>query len=119
MRGSNAIQKEFLKERIEIMERKLIIAVVRPFLLDKIVVALENIEKFPGITVSEAEGFGHRLRNTLDDALNPFHPKKQIEISAPVEMVGEIIETIRKNAHTGKKGDGRIWILPVEETLVI
>ena len=101
------------------MERKLIIAVVRPFLLDKIVVALEDIEKFPGITVAEAEGFGHRLRNTLDDALNPFHPKKQIEISAPVEMVAEIVEAIRKHAHTGKKGDGIIWVLPIEQTVVI
>ena len=101
------------------MERKLIIAVVRPFLIDKIVVALEDIEKFPGITVAEAEGFGHRLRNTLDDALNPFHPKKQIIISASVEMVEEIVEAIRKHAHTGKKGDGIIWVLPIEETIVI
>ena len=101
------------------MERKLIIAVVRPFLLDKIVVALEDIEKFPGITVTDAEGFGHRLRNTLDDALNPFHPKKQIEISAPVEMVAEIVEAIRRYAHTGKKGDGIIWVLPIEQAIVI
>lgn len=101
------------------MERKLIIAVVRPFLIDKIVVALEDIEKFPGITVTNAEGFGHRLRNTLDDALNPFHPKKQIEIAAPVGMVEEIVEAIRRYAHTGKKGDGIIWVLPIEQTLVI
>lgn len=101
------------------MERKLIIAVVRPFLLDKIVVALEDIEKFPGITVTDAEGFGHRLRNTLDDALNPFHPKKQIEISAPLEMVEEIVEAIQTHAHTGKKGDGIIWVLPIEQTIVI
>lgn len=101
------------------MERKLIIAVVRPFLLDKIVVALEGIEKFPGITITEAEGFGHRLRNTLDDALNPFHPKKQIEIAAPLEMVENIVETINKNAHTGKKGDGIIFVLPIEQTIRI
>ncbi|MEZ5346934.1 MAG: P-II family nitrogen regulator [Pyrinomonadaceae bacterium] len=101
------------------MERKLIVAIVRPFLLDKIVVALENIEKLPGITITEAEGFGHRLRNTLDDALNPFHPKKQIEIAAPVEMVEKIVEVIRKNAHTSIKGDGIIWVIPVEKTIVI
>lgn len=101
------------------MQRKLIIAIVRPFLLDKIVVALEDIEKFPGITIAEAEGFGHRLRNTLDDALNPFQPKKQIEIAAPFEMVDEIVEAIRKHAHTGKKGDGIIWVLPIEQAVVI
>ena len=101
------------------MERKLIVAVVRLFLLDKVVVALENIEQFPGITIAEAEGFGHRLRNTLDDALNPFHPKKQIEIAAPQEMVEEIVEAIRKHAHTGKKGDGIIWVMPIEQTIII
>ncbi|MCB1024163.1 MAG: P-II family nitrogen regulator [Acidobacteria bacterium] len=101
------------------MERKLIVAVVRPFLLDKVVVALENIEQFPGITIAEAEGFGHRLRNTLDDALNPFHPKKQIEIAAPQEMVEEIVEAICKHAHAGKKGDGIIWVMPIEQTIII
>lgn len=101
------------------MERKLIVAIVRPFVLDKITVALEAIEKFPGVTVSEAEGFGQRLRNTLDDALNPFHPKKRIEIAAPVEKVDEIVEAIRKHAHTGKKGDGIIWVMPIEQTVVI
>ena len=101
------------------MERKFIIAIVQPFLLDKIVVALERIEEFPGITVTEAEGFGHRLRNNLDDALNPFQPKKQVEIAAPIEMVEEIVETINKNAHTGKIGDGLIFVLPIEQTIRI
>lgn len=101
------------------MERKLVVAIVRPFLIDKLVVAFEAIENFPGITVSEAEGFGQRLRNTLDDALNPFHQKKRIEIAAPVGMIDEIIEAIHKHAHTGKKGDGIIWVMPVEETVVI
>lgn len=101
------------------MERKLIVAVVRPFAIDKITVALEDVENFPGITVSDAEGFGQRLRNTLGDALNPFDTKKRIEIAAPSEMVEEIIEAIRKHAHTGKKGDGIIWVLPIETTVVI
>lgn len=101
------------------MERKLIIAIVRPFLLDKIVVALEDIEKFPGVTITEAAGFGHRLRNSLEDALNPFHSKKQIQIAAPNEMVREIVEAIRSQAHTGKKGDGIIWVIPIEQTVVI
>lgn len=101
------------------MERKMIIAVVQPFLLDKIVVALEKIEKFPGITITDAEGFGHRLRKTRDETLNPFHPKKQIEIAAPVEMAEEIVEAINKNAHTGKIGDGMIFVLPIEHTIRI
>lgn len=101
------------------MERKLIIAVVRPFLLDKLVVAFENIENFPGITVVEANGFGGRVNQGWDDALNPFHPKKQIEIAAPTEMVEEIVEAIHRHAHTGKTGDGMIFVLPVEQTIRI
>jgi len=106
-------------ERSKNMERKMIIAIVQPFLLDRIVVALEAIEKFPGITISNAEGFGHRLRNTLDEALNPFHPKKRMEIAAPLEMVEEIVIVINNKAHTGKIGDGMIFVLPIEQTIRI
>jgi len=98
---------------------KLIIAILRPFLIDKIVVALEDIENFPGITVMEAEGFASRLRITFEDTLNPFKPKKQIEVAAPDEMVEQIVAVIREHAHTGKKGDGIIWILPIEQSILI
>lgn len=98
---------------------KLITAVVRPFTLDKIVVALEEIDGFPGITVTEAEGFGQRLRTSSYDALNPFKGKKRIEIACNDDVVEEIIAAIRKNAHTGKKGDGIIFILPVDNAVLI
>lgn len=97
---------------------KLIVAVVRPFLMEKLVVALEDIEDFPGVTATESEGFGQRLM-TRDDALNPFKPNKRIEIVAPEEMVGRIVAVIREHAHTGKKGDGIIVVLPVEEAVLI
>ena len=98
---------------------KLITAVVRPFTLDKIVVALEEIEGFPGITVTEAEGFGQRLRTSSYDALTPFKEKKRIEIACNDEMVEQIVAAIRKNAHTGKKGDGIIFILPIDNAVLI
>ena len=98
---------------------KLITAIVRPFLIDKIVVALEEIENFPGITVSEAEGFGQRLLNRPDDMLDPFKPKKRIEIAANDEMVDEIVAVLRTNAHTGKKGDGLIFVVPVDSAVLI
>lgn len=98
---------------------KLITAIVRPFTLDKIVVALEEIEGFPGITVTEAEGFGQRLRTSSYDALNPFKEKKRIEIACNDEMVEEIIAAIRSSAHTGKKGDGIILILPIDNAVLI
>jgi len=98
---------------------KLITAVVRPFTLDKIVVALEEIENFPGITVTDAEGFGQRLRTTSYDALNPFKEKKRIEIACNDDLVEQIVAAIRKNAHTGKKGDGIIFILPIDNAVLI
>jgi nitrogen regulatory protein PII len=98
---------------------KLIIAIVRPFLIDRIVVALEDIENFPGATFIDVEGFGPRLRATRDDMLNPLHTRKQIEIAAPDEMVEQIVSVIQEHAHTGKKGDGIIVVVPVKDSVII
>jgi nitrogen regulatory protein P-II 2 len=98
---------------------KLIIAIVRPFTVEKIVTAFEDIEGFPGMTVIDSEGFGQRLRTTAYDALDPFKPNKRIEVAANDEMVDAIVGAIRHNAHTGKKGDGIIMVLPVENSVLI
>lgn len=111
------MQRENLQRKIN-KNMKLITAVVRPFLTDRLVVAFEDIENFPGMTISDSEGFGQRLK-TGSDALNPFKPNKRIEIAAPDEMVGEIVAAIREQAHTGKKGDGIIFVIPLEKTLLI
>jgi nitrogen regulatory protein P-II 2 len=97
---------------------KLIIAVVRPFVVDRLLVTLEDIENFPGLTIVDSEGFGQRLASS-SDAFNPFKPNKRVEIAAPDEMVEEIVEAIRAAAHTGKKGDGIIYVLPLEKTVLI
>lgn len=55
---------------------KLIIAIVRPFTVEKIVNAFEEIDGFPGMTVIYSEGFGQRLRTSAYDALAPFKPNK-------------------------------------------
>lgn len=98
---------------------KLIVAIVRPFTIEKIVVALEEIEGFPGITVSDTEGFGQRLHANIDDALNPFKPNKRIEIVAEEEMVEPIIASIKEHAHTGRKGDGFAVVLKIEGSILI
>lgn len=98
---------------------KLITAIVRPHTLDKIVAALEKIEKFPGITISDAEGFGQRLRTTTYDALDPFKAKKRIEIACHDDLIEPIIQAIRISAHTGKKGDGIILVTTVENAVLI
>ena len=98
---------------------KLIVAIVRPFVIDRLVVALEDIENFPGLTVSDSTGFGQRLLAGTSDALNPFKANKRIEIAAEDELVEAIVAAIRQSAHTGKKGDGIIMIVPLEDTVLI
>lgn len=97
---------------------KLIIAVVRPFVIDRLVGAFETIEDFPGLTIMDSEGFGQRVK-TSDYALNPFKPNKRIEIAASDEMVGPIVAAIREQAHTGKKGDGIILVVPIDNAVLI
>lgn len=97
---------------------KLITAVVRPFKLDEVIVALEDIEGLPGVTVSETEGFGQRFR-TPGDALSPLKPNKRIEIAASEELVAPIIATIKEHAHTGRKGDGFVIVLGIESWIGI
>lgn len=98
---------------------KLIIAIVRPFTVEEIVNAFENIEGFPGMTVIDSEGFGQRLRTSAYDALDPFKPNKRIEVVASDEMVESITSAIKQNAHTGKKGDGIIMVLPIDAVTLI
>ena len=98
---------------------KMIIAVVRPFTLEKIVTAFEDIENFPGMTVVDSSGFGQRLKTTISDTLDPFKTNKRIEIAANDEMVEQIVSVIREHAHTGKKGDGIIIVMPIEEAVLI
>ncbi len=98
---------------------KLITAVVRPFLIDRLVVALETIENFPGMTIVDSEGFGQRLRKSPNDALNPLKPNKRIEIACNDDLVEQIVGAIRASAHTGKKGDGIIIVVPIEKAVLI
>ena len=97
---------------------KLIVAIVRPNVIDRLTVAFEDIEGFPGVTVMNTEGFGLRVR-THEDALNPFRPNRRIEIASPDDKVEEIVSAIKDHGHTGRKGDGFIIILDIESSLFI
>lgn len=98
---------------------KLIIAVVRSFKMDEIVTAFEDIEGFPGMTVVDSEGFGQRVKASAYDALDPFKPNKRIEIAANDEMADQIVAAIKQHAHTGKKGDGLIIVLNMDNAVLI
>lgn len=94
-------------------------AVVQPGKLQKIRDALDALPEFPGMSVSNAEGCSPHENRThrpgVKQELTDFSPKVRIEIVAPDEQVGQIIQIIRELAHTGRAGDGVVWVTPVEE----
>lgn len=92
---------------------------VRPFTVEKIVTAFEEIDGFPGMTLIDSEGFGLRTLAAAYDAIDPFKPNKRIEIVADDLMADEIVAAIRQHAHTGKKGDGVILVVPIERSVNI
>ena len=98
---------------------KLITAFVRPFTLEKLIVAFESIDNFPGVIETNVESFGSRLQTPRFDSINPFGPMKKIEIACDDEMADEIIEAIRVYARTGKKGDGIITVVATETAVYI
>jgi len=98
---------------------RLIVAIVRPFTIEKLVVAFEDIEDFPGMTMTDAAGFGRGPRSAAVDALDPFRRNRRIEIVCNDEMVDRIVGVIASFAHTGKKGDGIIYVSPLEKVLKI
>jgi nitrogen regulatory protein PII len=105
---------------------KIITAIVQPFMLSKITHALEEIDGFPGMTVTDARGFGREKsahdkgapHRVIEDFVE-YVKKTRIEIVARDEIVEQIVETIARAAHTGNRGDGKIFVWPVERALRI
>ena len=105
---------------------KMITAIIQPFMLTKLTRALEDIEHFPGMTVIDAQGFGREKADPDPGEQHPriegvidFVKKVRIEIVAHEGMVQPIIDTIYQTTHTGNRGDGKIFVLPVEQALRI
>lgn len=95
---------------------KIITAMVQPHMLNKVVYALQDIENFPGMTVTDARGFGIR-ESPEEQRYNPFRPKARIEIVAQDELVERIVKSIVEHAHTGNAGDGKVFIWDVEHAM--
>lgn len=94
-----------------------ITAIVQPFMLSKVTSRLQAIADFPGMTVTRVQGFGrekakgasHRIVEDLID----YVPKVKIEIVATEAMADEIVRVIMEHAHTGNKGDGKIFMYEI------
>jgi len=97
-------------------------AIVRPFKLDDVKEALSEIG-IEGMTVSEVKGFGRTGGKTETyrgaEYLIDFIPKIKIEVIVPDERALNVIDCIERAARTGKIGDGKIFVSPVEEVIRI
>lgn len=96
---------------------KMIVAVIRPEKVDDVVDALEAVN-VPGVTITDVRGRGEQGGICLQYRAGKMQihtlPKTKLEIVIPDKDVDTIIKTIREHAQTGKKGDGRIFVLPVD-----
>ena len=94
-------------------------AIIRPFKLTDVLTELHGIEGMPGIAVSEIKRFGHGGSKEIDTGLIDFGAEIKIEVVIPDNLVEKTISVIQANAHTGNAGDGKIFVLPVDEVVVI
>ena len=101
---------------------KLITAVIKPFKLDDVRIALSEVG-VQGMTVTEVKGFGRQKGHTElyrgAEYVVDFLPKVKLELAVPADMVDKVIEAITSAAQTGKIGDGKIFIQPLEQIVRI
>jgi nitrogen regulatory protein PII len=102
------------------LKMKKIEAIIKPFKLDDVKEALNNVG-IQGMTVSEVKGYGRQkghkeIYRGAEYAVD-FIPKIKIEVVTDAERVDQVVEAIREAANTGKIGDGKIFVVPVEQAL--
>jgi nitrogen regulatory protein PII len=101
---------------------KMVVAIIKPFKLDDAREALAEIG-VQGITVTEVKGFGRQKGHTElyrgAEYVVDFLPKVKIEAAVPDELVERTVESIVKAARTGKIGDGKIFVFPLEQAVRI
>jgi nitrogen regulatory protein PII len=101
---------------------KLIVAIIKPFKLEEVKEALAGLG-IEGMTVTEVKGFGRQKGHTEiyrgSEYTVDFLPKVKIEIALGDELVAKTVEAIVKSAKTGKIGDGKVFIIPLDDVVRI
>ncbi len=96
---------------------KLVVAVLKPFKLDDVKEALKNIG-VQGLTLTEAQGFGRQRGHTEvyrgAEYEVDFVPKIRLEVVVDDAQVDDVVNAVVATAATGKIGDGKVWVVPVE-----
>jgi nitrogen regulatory protein PII len=98
-------------------ELQVVVAFIQPFQIDAVVDAVRRLPNFPGMSVSEVRGFGahaaHPPRQGEASEVHAFQTRLRLEVFCRLEDTTAIVETIRRAAHTGHAGDGKIFSGPV------
>ena len=101
---------------------KLVVAIIKPFKLDEVREALTPLG-IQGLTVSEVKGFGRQKGQTEiyrgAEYMVNFLPKVKIEVAVNDDTVARVVETIQTAAHTGKIGDGKIFVFDIIQAVRI
>jgi nitrogen regulatory protein P-II 1 len=101
---------------------KLVVAIVKPHRLDQVKEALRGVG-VNGLTTSDVEGFGRQRGHTEvyrgAEYQVDFVPKVKVEVLCEDDQAGTVVEEIAKAARTGKIGDGKIWVVDVEQIVRI
>jgi nitrogen regulatory protein P-II 1 len=101
---------------------KLVVAIIKPFKLEDVKAAVQDLG-VQGLTITEVQGFGRQRGHTEvyrgAEYTIDFVPKVKLEILVDDGDAGGVAERIMESARTGKIGDGKVWIVPVESALRI
>jgi nitrogen regulatory protein P-II 1 len=99
---------------------KLVTAIIKPFVLEDVKGALEQIGVL-GMTVSEVQGYGRQKGHTEvyrgAEYSVDFVPKVRIEVLADDNLADKVVDAVVESARTGKIGDGKVWVSPVESVV--
>ena len=104
---------------------KMVIAYVQPFVAERVVKALQEIQGLPGATVIECHGFGRGRGNSDAEPLTATSErfstlrKIRVETMIPDELEDVVLSTIRSAAHTGSHGDGKVYVTSIDRALRI
>lgn len=108
--------------QLEDIAMKLITAIIKPFKLDDVRESLSDIG-VQGITVTEVKGFGRQKGHTElyrgAEYVVDFLPKVKLEVAVDDDMADQVIDAITQVANTGKIGDGKIFVMPLEQVIRI
>jgi nitrogen regulatory protein P-II 2 len=103
-------------------DMKLVVAIIKPFKLDDVREALAEVG-VQGVTVTEVKGFGRQKGHTElyrgAEYVVDFLPKIKLEVAVTEDMVERVVEAIANAARTGKIGDGKIFVSPLEQVVRI